>query len=98
RDEYVIDEELTRVADEIHPRVADGPAASRVGDADHQPERDRQMQNRKLFRLPARDEGHQVDEDSRRHEGECGANTGAGVEMALPREVDREIGKNEQAD
>ena len=95
-DQHVVDEELAREADEVHAARHLAPAAAGVGDAHHQPERDRQVQRRQRLGVAARDEGIDVGEDTRRDERRGQPAQRAGVEPPFPDEVAGQEGQHEE--
>src|SRR5215211_7040465 len=69
---------------------------TRVRDAHHQPERDRQVQRRKCFGVAVRGEWIDVGEYTRRDERDGQPAESAGVEPPLPDEIAGQEGQHEE--
>src|SRR5690606_6890165 len=89
RDEDVVDEQLTRKANEVHPGAAITPMPSRVRYPHHDPERDGQVHREKHLRVAAALEGEDVGGHRGTREREQQPTPGGTVDTPLPDEVDR---------
>ena len=96
--EHEVDEELAGETHEVHAPGAGAPPAGGVGDADSEPQRDRQVQAGQHLGVSARRERHAVDEDGGRRERQGQPQAGGPVEPALPGEVAGEQGQHEQTE
>ena len=97
RDEHVVDEQLAGEPHEVHAPAAGEPAAPDVGDADDEPQGDRQMQRGQHLGIAACREREDIGENGRGREGQRQPHAGHDVEPALPGEVAREQRQHEQA-
>jgi hypothetical protein len=100
-DEHVVDEQLPREAYEVHAAGAVEPLAAQVGDADDQPQRDREVQRTQqlgvaqlLMRSAGEREG--IDDGGGGEEGDGQPDPAARRHPSLPEEIPREERQHEE--
>ena len=96
-DQGVVDEPLAGEADEIHAPVVVPPAAAGVGEADGQPQSDRQVQGCQHPCAAFGSKGD-VDDDGGGDERHASQKQARPIEIALPREVAGQKRQHEEAE
>src|SRR5690606_4821870 len=96
-DQHIVDEEFARETDEVHATTNLAPAAARVSDTYHQPERDRQVQRREGLSVATWSERIDIGDYSRCNERRGQPADCAGVESPFPDEISGQEGQHEEA-